>query len=182
MSNYPVIVKSPLIPLRQRGRRTRPPGHAGFSLIELVLTILLIGIIAAVVSQYALQGVRSFSIEQDRGDAHSQARLSVERVAREVRAIRSATGADIPIMAATDLRFYDTLGQDIRFTWAAGILTRNGQTLASNVASFAFSYYQSDGSTVAALPTEIWFVRMTLTIVQGETSLPMQIQAHPRNF
>lgn len=157
-------------------------GDGGFSLIELVLTIMLLGIIAAVVSQYALQGVRSYSVEQDRGDVHSQGRLAVERVAREVRAIRSATAADLPIMAATDLRFYDTLGQDVRFTWAAGTLTRNGQTLATNVTSFAFAYLQADGSTVAALPAQLWFVRISMTVARGETALPLRAQVHPRNF
>lgn len=165
-----------------RNLSSRHARHGGFTLIELVLTLLILGIISAVVSQFALQGIRSYSTEQDRGAAHSQARLPVERVAREVRAIRSATAGDIPIMTVTDLRFTDTLGQDIRFTWAAGILTRNGQTLATNVTSCAFEYLQSDGSTVAALPTELWFVRLTMTAAQGATSLPMRVQVHPRNF
>lgn len=144
--------------------------------------MLILGIIAAVVSQFAFQGIRSFSTEQDRGDVHSQARLAVERMAREIRAIRSATATDIPIMTATDLQFTDNLGQNVRFTWAADVLTRNGQTLAVNVAPFAFTYLQSDGTTVAAAPAVMWFVQITLTVAQSGTSLPLRVQVHPRNF
>lgn len=156
--------------------------HGGFTLIELVLTLLILGIISAVVAQFAFQGIRSYSTEQDRGDAHSQARLAVERMAREVRAIRSATAVDIPIMTATDLQFTDNLGQSVRFTWAANVLTRNGQTLAVNVAPFALTYFQSDGTTVAAVPADLWFVRVALTFTQGGASLPMRVQVHPRGF
>jgi prepilin-type N-terminal cleavage/methylation domain-containing protein len=160
----------------------KSPLQRGFSLIELVLTLLILGIIAAVVSQYALQGIRSYSGEQDRGDAHAQARLAAERLAREVRAIRSATAADIPIMAATDLQFTDSLGQTIRFTWAANVLARNGQTLAVNVTSFAFTFLQADGATAAAVPADLWFVQIALTAAQGATSLPLRVRVHPRNF
>lgn len=157
-------------------------GSGGFTLIELVLTMLILGIIAAVFSQFALQGIRSYSTEQDRGDVHSQARLAVERMVREIRAIRSATAADIPTMTATDLQFTDNLGQSVRFTWVANVLTRNGQTLAVNVAPFAFTYFESDGTTVAASPAAMWFVQIALTAAQGGSSLPMRVQVHPRNF
>ena len=163
----------------------------GFSLIELVLTLLILGIIAAVGSRFALQGIRSYSIEQDRGDAHSQTRLAVERVAREARAIRSCADIMGAANPAGTLSFTDTSGTSVAFGVAGGNLTRGGSILAQGVTSAQpFRFLDMNGAASTSCPppgtpaaaTDIWFVEIDLTCAQGGVSLRVRSRVHPRNF
>lgn len=160
----------------------------------MVLVMLILGIIAAVVSQFAFQGIRSYSTEQDRGDVHSQARLAVERVVREARAIRSCADIVGPTLApSATLSFTDSTGAAVAFNVAGGNLTRNGagNFLARGVTSAQpFRFLDMNGAASISCPaagglsaaTDIWFVEIDLTCVQGSGSLRLRSQVHPRNF
>ncbi len=174
-------------------RRKPESGDVGFTLIELVLTMLILGIIAAVFSRFALQGIRSYSTEIDRGDVHSQARLAVERVVREARAIRSCADIAGAANPSATLSFTDTSGAPVDFTVAGGNLTRNGvgNILAQGVTSaqpFRFLDMSGAASTTCPVPptpsaaTDIWFVEIDLTCVLGGASLHLRSRVHPRNF
>lgn len=167
------------------------PCRGGFTLIELVLTLLILGIIAAVGSQFVLQGVRSYTTEQDRGDVHSQARLAVERVVREARAIRSCSDIVGPANPSATLSFTDSSGTAVAFGVAGTNLLRGASVLAQGVSSsqpFRFLDMNGAASTSCPLPgnpsaaTDIWFVEIDLTCVQGGESLHIRSQVHPRNF
>lgn len=159
----------------------------GFTLIELVLTMLILGIIGATVSQFALQGIRSYSSEQDRGDAHSQARLAAERILREARAIRGCADIASPANPSGALSFTDITGTVITFSVdVAGNLTRGGDLLARGVTSpTPFRFVKKDGvtpTTSCTAPDDIWFVEIDLTCSQGGQSLRLRNLVHPRNF
>lgn len=160
----------------------------GFTLIELVLTILLLGIIAAAVSQFVLQAVRSYSVEQSRGNVHSQARLAVERMTREIRGIRSCTAADLTLPAANPfatLAFTDLSGTAVSFTVAGGNLARGADILAQGLTSAQpFRLLDKSGNPTISctVPNEAWFVEIDLTCVEGGESLRLRSRVHPRNF
>ncbi|MDH4163663.1 MAG: type II secretion system GspH family protein [Nitrospirota bacterium] len=162
----------------------RNPQSNGFTLVEIVITIVLIGVLSGIAAMIILQGVRSYSGEQTRSDAHYQARIAMERMAREIRLIRSQ-GADIITMANNDLRFIDVTGATIGFSWAGPVLSRwNGASndlLASGITAFTFNYYQQDGVT-AASPADLWFVEITMTASAGGETFDMRTRVHPRNF
>lgn len=167
------------------------PRQGGFTLIELVLTLLILGIIAAVGSRFALQGIRSYTNEQDRGDVHSQARLAVERVVREARAIRSCADIVGPANPAATLSFTDSSGTAVAFSVVGTNLLRGASVLAQGVSSsqpFRFLDMNGNASTSCPLPaspsaaTDIWFVEIDLTCLQGGESLHVRSLVHPRNF
>ncbi|HET8760374.1 MAG TPA: prepilin-type N-terminal cleavage/methylation domain-containing protein, partial [Nitrospiria bacterium] len=85
----------------RRHSRPRIQDQSGVTLIELVITIVIVGIIAATTSLLLLTGVREYSAQDARVTITTQGRLSLERMAREIRLIRSRTAADIPTMTAT---------------------------------------------------------------------------------
>jgi prepilin-type N-terminal cleavage/methylation domain-containing protein len=168
------------------------PGRAnrrstGFTLVEVVVTIVIVAIIAGIAAATILQGVRAFSTEQSRSDAHYQAKLAVERMAREIRLLRSQTAADIPTMTATDIGFTDIQGSQVRFQLSGSTVRRSGdngatwQTLASGITSLVFGYYQNDGVTVATAAT-LWYVVIDATSTEGAESLHIRTTVHPRNF
>ena len=165
----------------------------GFTLIEVVITIVIVGIIAGIAAMIILQGVRAYSAEQSRSDVHYQARLAVERMAREVRLVRSRTVADIPTMTPTDLLFCDVTGKAVEFQLVGTALNRRESAtcspsawggwnaLATGVTPLTVSYFQRDGVT-AATATTLWFVVIDMTDVQGSETLRLRTRVHPRNF
>lgn len=159
----------------------------GFTLVEIVITIVLIGILSGVAAMIILQGVKAYSDEQSRSDVHYQARLAVERIAREARLIRSC--ADIngrPVNnPSSALSFTDISGNAVTFSIAGGNLSRGGDILAMGVNAQPFSFLDRNGALVTdcgAAPNDIWFIEIDVTSTQGGESLQMRTRVHPRNF
>jgi prepilin-type N-terminal cleavage/methylation domain-containing protein len=63
----------------------------GFTLVELLMSILLFGIVSSVVTSASINGLHHQREIQDRGDALAQARTAVQRIDRD---IRSTTQVD----------------------------------------------------------------------------------------
>ena len=59
--------------------------EAGFTLVELLLVMVLVGIIAATTAMLVLQGTRAYGDLITRKEALHNPRLALERVSREVR-------------------------------------------------------------------------------------------------
>jgi len=164
------------------------PNSKGFTLIEIVITIVLVSILSGLAAVIILQGVKAYSAEQIRSDVHYQAKLAVERMAREIRTIRSATAADITTMTATNLQFNNISGNNIQFQRSGAsapyTLLRNADVLATHVQSMTLSYFANDGTTVVTSGTvaNLWFVVIDVTDQQGSDSLQIRTRVHPRNF
>ena len=177
-----VIRMDCLSPSPDPSHQGRGSNEKGFTLIELIMVIIITSIIASIAAMLILEGAKSYQKEVSYSDIHNQGRLAIERMAREIRLIRSATAADISTMTAANIVFNDVNGTNIQFSLAGTTISRSGNTLANNVQSLAFSYYQQNGTTVAALPTDVWFVQIDLTTVNAGETLAMRLRVHPRNF
>ena len=169
----------------------RTPNSKGFTLIEIVITIVLITILSSLAALIILQGVKAYSTEQSRSDVHYQSRAAMERMAREIRLMRWDTvlaQADITTMNPTLLQYTDIQGNQMGFQLNIATVQRTQdnaatwQTLATGVQLLNFSYFQQDGVTMAADATTLWFVEMTMTDKQGTETLQMRTRVHPRNF
>jgi prepilin-type N-terminal cleavage/methylation domain-containing protein len=167
--------------------------EAGFTLVELIITVVLIGIIASVAAMLILQGVRGYSDEEIRSDLTNQARLGIERMAREIREARDCP--DISTMSATEVAFCDVSGKAVGFRITGTELQRRDSTtcsppvwgpwvaLASSVDSgiSSFSYYRRD-DTVAGSAALVWTIQVSLTVARSGESHTHRIRVHPRGF
>jgi prepilin-type N-terminal cleavage/methylation domain-containing protein len=159
----------------------------GFTLIEIVITIVLISILSGIAALIILQGINTYTGEQSRSDVHYQARIAMERMAREIRLIRSQ-GADITSLLPADLRFIDINGSAVGFNWVAATQTVNrwngagNDMLAAGVTAFTFTYYQQDGVTTPATSANLGFVQIDMTAQQGAETLQLRSRVFPRNF
>lgn len=165
----------------------RTPHSKGFTLVEIIITIVIVAIIAGIAAMIIAQGVRGYSAEQSRSDVHYQARLAVERMAREIRLVRSQTAADITTMNPTLFQYTDIMGNQMGFRLNGNNVERTQdnavtwQALASNATALTFTYLQQDGVTAAAA-TNLWYVVIDVTDTQGAETLEIRTSVHPMNF
>lgn len=172
-----------------RGYR-RPPVRRGrgFTLIEFVVVIIIIGIIGGLGALIMKNGFRSYFAERDITSADAQAQAALARMTRELRVIRTATSNDLTL-GASAITFYTLNGTEIQYTYnsSAQTLTRaeNGgtpQVLADHVAAATFSFWQSDAQTTATTAATVYYITVQCTITRGVSSLTYRTTVHPRNF
>lgn len=171
----------------------------GFTLIELVMVIVLLGIVAATVGMIMLQGTRAFESLDVKADLNEKGALAIERVSRGLRRIRCTTagsscvpaGTDLTSMGAAEIRFVTTdyEGAGFRYDAATGTLKlRDGSgagdpenDLATDVSAFTLEYLKDDGTT-AALSSDVWIINATLTLTKGAETVEYRASVHPRAF
>jgi prepilin-type N-terminal cleavage/methylation domain-containing protein len=159
----------------------------GFSLFELVMVIVVFGIVAAVAAATMGSGFRAYFTGRDIADTDWQARVALERMTRELRAIRAP--ADLAITSASDITFVDIDGASIRYCQAtigtcpgtAGELMRNSVALASGVGGLQFTYLTRTGAATG-VPAQVFYVNVAFTVTQGTMSGTYQGTVGPRNF
>ncbi|HAO93553.1 MAG: hypothetical protein A2X99_09155 [Deltaproteobacteria bacterium GWB2_55_19] len=178
---------------------TAPFDKRGFTLIETVMVIVLVGIIGTVVSSILFQGAKSLETGDVRKELSSQGRLVVERASREMRLMRCTTAgnsctpqaADVTTWTATDLKFVTTNYERVGLRYDAGTLKLSygtgaaavdpEYTLADNVATASFEYLKNDGTPAAAV-NEIWVIILNMTLGSGAESVPFRASVHPRSL
>lgn len=154
----------------------------GFTLIEMILSILIIGILGAAAAMAVSNGSRAALETQTRVDTLSNLRLATERMAREIRLIRrdpaTPTNFDIITRTPTSLSFrrLDSDGSSVRMVTIDGnappVVTLAYDSpavsptpiLVNNVSALALSYLQADGVTTSLDNTDLAFVEISLTI------------------
>ena len=163
------------------------PGARGFSLLELITVMVVLGIVAAVAAPFLSASFQSYFIGKDISEIDSQARAALERLSREVRSIRAP--ADLTISPTTEVTFTDVDGNLIRYCLgtvagcpgAAGELMRNTQPLATGISALAFSYLTKTGTAAAAAAT-VFYVTVSFTATQNTVSKSFTATVSPRNF
>lgn len=172
-------------------------GKKGFTLIEILMAIVVIGIVSTVVGMMIYQGTKSFETMDVRNELAGQGMLAVERASREMRIIRctasgdtcSPEAADITAWTGSEARFVNTLleGRGLRLD-AGALKLRQGSTaldpediLADSVSALSFEYLKSDGTAASAV-SEVWIINMSLTLSSGTESVALKASVHPRSF
>lgn len=148
----------------------------GFTLIELVVTTLVMGVIAYVVAIALSAGMKSYFTTDFREEALDQARVAMERMTREIRNLRDSSGASVLVASTTRFNYVDTDGNTVDFTWANPNITRNGSVLSTNITGCTFGYVRANG-TVDATFSAANTKRIRITIVSTVKTESVRIQS-----
>jgi prepilin-type N-terminal cleavage/methylation domain-containing protein len=166
--------------------------HGGFTLLEMVISIALLGILGAVGSSIIVDTVNtSRMVDADNG-SQAQSRYALERLAREIREIKwstSGTNYCINTMTATSLVFYKPtpgLAYNATCMTNAFLVSINSavpqltlqysaspavQTnLSDKVTSFSLTYLDVNSSPIGVTASNVQFVVITLTVQDTSVS------------
>jgi prepilin-type N-terminal cleavage/methylation domain-containing protein len=167
----------------------------GFTLIELIITIVILGILAVVGSSMISDTFNTSRMVNASQASADEARYAVERLAREIREVKYA-GAAYSISStmspsATNMVFTRTInGADVTVT-----INKSGtnltlgysspaatSTLSSQVSRFTLGFLKLD-NTATTLASDVRFVVITLTVTDATSgqSITQQTRVALRN-
>lgn len=158
-------------------RRPRHTFERGYTLIEMVLSLSIMIIVGGVASHVILQSMKVYSRTVPATDAAYQVSSSIERMKREIRAMKDRES--LTEMTSTALSFENAADETISYEYSGGMLTRNGDLLAEGVTSFSFEYWQADG-TAAITKADLRLLEIDLTVERGGQVRRMHTAVFPR--
>lgn len=149
----------------------------GFTLIEMVMVIVVLGILAGLTAPIFSQGLTAARLTTENLNTLAKLRYATERLAREIRQVNhNGASYDVSTMSATSLVFTkaDTTSTTVSVISAGGNVTLAYSSpavsgvLTDEVSSFGFAYYDSNGVTTAST-TDLAFVEISLTLQNATT-------------
>jgi prepilin-type N-terminal cleavage/methylation domain-containing protein len=169
-------------------RRSTAFRLAGFTLIEVVITLIVIGVLATIGATLMSRGFLSYFVGREIARDDTQGRLALERMARELRTVRGT--ADLNIGVANQITITDFDQNVIVYRRNAGTSrlerSQDGgttfQPLADNVGTLTISYLQNDGTTAAAVAANVYYITVLLTIVTSNVNLTYRSTFKPAAF
>lgn len=159
----------------------------GITLIEMTLSIVLIGIIGAVAANAFLYSTESVLTANNAREAMQVDRLAMDRMIREIRNV--ADNTQVLTASGTTFRYVDVDGNTISFTLSGTNLNRvstTTDTLAANVSALTFTYLDNLNGNIAtptlSPSTNIWWIQIALTVGTGPQAVTLRSRVHPRSF
>lgn len=156
-------------------RSTRHAGRqAGFTLIEMVIVIVLLGILAASGATMLADAMKAARFAALNHSSGSQARYALERIGREIREMDYGTlGYQITTLnSSTSLSFTKNDGTLVAVTQAAPVLnlwySGTSSVLTNQLSSMSVAYYDIDGNTTIE-ENEVRWIQITLNVVNTVT-------------
>jgi prepilin-type N-terminal cleavage/methylation domain-containing protein len=165
--------------------RTRPRklGQPGFSLIELIVVIVVLGTIASMGAIVVRDGMLGYLRGREITSADWQGRLALERITRELRDVAAPNYSNIAATSCgtSTFTFSDSSSTLISYTQSTTTLLRNGQPLADNVTGLRFHCLQSDVQATATL-SAVYYVSVSMVVSTTNTDATYRATVKPRNF
>lgn len=164
----------------------------------MVLVIIIVGIIFSLGSVMLGKVFSSYSAKQEIAEADWQAKVALERAARELRAVRTATDADLDVASTAQVRFIDTDGNGVCFyrdpptnrimrsaqapnIGVPGDPCGGGDSLADHITALSFSYWASNGAATA-VTASVYYITVDMTVADGVYNSGFRTNVRPRNF
>lgn len=162
----------------------------GFTLMEMVVTLTVLALMAAVAAPYLSTGVQAFNETASAVHTLSNIRTAGERLTREIREIRrdAAGNYDIAMpLSPTGLAFTKSDGETVVIDVAGSVLrlaygsVPGSPTLVDAVSGFTLSYWQSDGTSPATGSGNVAYIDFELVVSRNGNSYPQRSRVALRN-
>jgi prepilin-type N-terminal cleavage/methylation domain-containing protein len=163
----------------------------GFTLAELIMVIVILGILGAFVGPVVYNALRSYDSVQRSTNTNAKLRYAMERIAREMRDVRrqvtDSSFLDVTSMTASSLAFFKTDGTRVVLNGAGSVVNLAYSGLAGVLVdqvqsgSFSLAYFEHGGTTLAAGAASLGFVQVSMTLTDGAVAVPARLRIDLRN-
>lgn len=154
--------------------RTPIGRQKGFTLVELIMVMVLLGLLGAIGSSMISDSFKSTRSLNDSSAVEAEARYGLERLTREIREMKYDAGYAVSAADGATLQFdkgdgtsvrihYDATGKVLQLDYAS----TSSKTLVGNVSSFALAYYDINNTPLTLLgdiQSSAAFVRVSLAV------------------
>lgn len=158
----------------------------GFTLVETVLGIVVMGIVMLAFASIARLSVDSYSLIVSRKEAMSQARYALNRITQELVSINPAS---ITSIGSTNISFNDSVGSPTNFrsqtTNGVTQIFRGNDLLANNINSFSFVYYDANNNIITdgnISNLRRIAIDMGVNSSNGYSDMKIRGEVYPRNY
>jgi len=159
---------------------------SGFTLMELILVIIVLSIISVSLVSFMTNSVNAYLVSLENARGVDEVNYVTNRFSLELRNV-DHDGTDYQIDAAdltvgsvnTQFIYDNTDGSTITLSYNAGTgllsitdssVSGAAYTIADQVTSFDFNYYQSDGVTAATDGSDLKFVEFQMSLQEGDVT------------
>ncbi len=157
----------------------------GFTLIELVIAIVILGIIAGIGTPLLLGISDSLAFLVSRTAIDQAGDIALSRMTREMRRLKD--DSSVNTATSSQFSFDDVNSNTISYSLSGTDLMRNSDILASDVQDLSFTYYDDSGSTISTPvvspnKTDIRRIDISLEFTSSGQIFYYKSQVRPRNL
>lgn len=168
-------------------------GRKGFTLIEVVMAIVLLGVFSYGISIYLLGMIQSWEFLTRQYQLEQDGKLAIDFLVRDLREIDIDSFGDPLISSASSsgITFTNSENQSMSYSFSNNAIYRNGQPLLKNVSSFQIDYYAQNnlqiqpppgGELSSAQIKQIWYLYARFILARGTQKIVYSSYIFPRNF
>ena len=147
----------------------------GFTLIEVIATLVLIGMMAAFAGTGVVSGVRGYLLARENGAVAQKAQVALGRLTRELQECSNCSTpsppADIITAAGESFAFNNVVTGARVLAWSGTTITLNGDVLVDQVQNFNLAYLADQRLEVA----------FTLAYTSTNAAVTFTTSVWPRN-
>ena len=158
----------------------------GFTLLEVVITLLLLGLFVGVLSTFVSSGFKAYFHGQELNESAAQARLALARMTRDLRALKPS---QIQVAGSTYLSFIDSEGVTVSYFEYVTYLFRVQGSLSAILGEYlastnglTFNYLQADAVTSTTTPADIRYVIINLKFDHSQWSAVATVTSSDEYF
>jgi len=154
--------------------------ESGFTLIEVIVSLLLVGLLASIAGLSVYKGMEGYLMASENAALTQTSQLVLERLRREILLLNGVTAA-----SGTNLQFSNSLGTRT-IDWDGETVKISDDTLVEGVNSFSLAYFKGDGnpwSVPGDTLQELAEVQINITLshaISGSIP-PFSTSVNPRN-
>jgi len=166
--------------------------HRGFTLVEMIVTLTMLAILAAVAAPYMSNGVRAYNDTASAIYTLGKLRSSSERLVREIREIHNTGTYEIftPINSPnstlsfrktdTEIVTIDTDTSHLTLAYDS-VNSGTAYTLSDELDRLTFNYWQADGVTAADNTLNVAYIEFELVLNHAGNNYAQRSRVALRN-